>query len=145
MSMNFPSEPLTSPAWTHKLTVNMTCWPIARRTFNASCLSSMDWWAFWFLCYAKQCAIGILSCFSMCLLCNAIEILVAYMWLECSNEKFYACERDEVVLIIRSGQSSRLGVSFWRFSKSWRKEIWEALSPCCQKMVFSVTKVSNVR
>ena len=76
-----------------------------------------------FLYSVRQCAIGILRCLSMCLLCSAIEILVAYKWVDCSNEQFFACERDEIVLVIRSAQSSRVGVAFQRFSKSWRKEI----------------------
>ena len=48
----------------------------------------------------------------MCLLWSATEQLVAYKWVDCSNEQFSACERDEVVLVIRSAQSSRVGVAF---------------------------------
>ena len=57
----------------------------------------------------------------MYLLCSAIELLVTYKWVDCSNEQFSACERDEIVLVIRSAQSSRVGVAFRRFSKSWGK------------------------
>ena len=111
----------------------MTCWPTARRTFNASCSSSMDWWEFWFLFFAKQCAIGILSCFSMCLLCSATELFVGYKWIDCSNEEFSTSERHEVVLVIRNAQYSIVGVAFWRFTKSCRKAVWEGLFPCCRK------------
>ena len=97
-----------------------------------------------FLCLASQCAIGILRCLSMCLFSSETYLLVAYKWLDCSNEQFSTCERDEVFLVIRSAQYSRVGVAFRRFIKSWRNEIWEGLSPCCRKMVLSVTKVSNV-
>ena len=55
----------------------------------------------------------------MCLLCSETKLLVAYKWVDCSNEHFSACERDEIVLVIRSAQSSRVGVAFQRFSKSW--------------------------
>ena len=142
--MNFPSELLTSPAWTHKLAVNMTCWPIERRTFNGNCSSSMDHWPCLFLCSPKQCAIGILSCFSMCLLCSTTKILVGYKWIYCWKEEFSTSERHELVIFIRSAQYSTVGVPFHRFSKSCRKAVWEGLFPCCWKIVSSVIKVSNV-
>ena len=64
--------------------------------------------------FYKQCAIGILSCFSMCLLCSATELFVGYKWIDCSNEEFSTCERNEVVLVIRSAQSSTVDVAIQR-------------------------------
>ena len=142
--MTFPSESLKRLAWTHKLAVNMTCWPIERRTFNGNCSSSMDPWPCLFLCSVNQCAIGILSYFNMCLLCSAIGVLVGYKWIDCWKEQFSTSKRHEIVLVVRSAQSSIVGVPFRRFSKSCRKAVWEGLFPCCRKFVSSVIKVSNL-
>ena len=69
---------------------------------------------------------------------------MGYKWIDCSNEEFLTFERHEVVLVIRSAQSSTAGVAFRRFSKSCQKEVWEALFLACHKIVSSVIKVSNV-
>ena len=45
-----------------------------------------------------------------------------YRWIDCSNEEFSTNERHEVVLVIRSAQSSIVGVPFRRFSKSCERK-----------------------
>ena len=49
--------------------------------------------------------------------CN--RAICGYKQIDCSNEEFSTNESQEVVLVIRSAQSSIVGVAFRRFSKSF--------------------------
>jgi hypothetical protein len=95
--VTIPNAPLTSPAWIHKLEVNMMCWPIHNKIFWS------NWWSSSSLELEELrhsmmlCTIGMFNDFTIFLLCCETKTFVANRCMVASKDLHSIVDNDVFV------------------------------------------------